>query len=357
MPDCPAISIHDDAAAERLRLESGLNLRPWRRLRYGFYQLGRPDEELLTELPLPARTEILAQLRLHDLQLVDRRTSAEGATKLILRTRDYRHVEAVILGAATRRRTSLCISSQVGCAARCVFCATGQMAQVRDLSAREIVDQVSHANQLLRGTARKVTNVVFMGMGEPFHNEEAVIEAARLLFSQRHFNLSPKRAVVSTVGVPAAMLRFARRFPHTSLALSLHAARQDVRERLIPLARRYPMDELRATLAEVLTVQKAPLMIEYLLLSGINDSLDDAHLLADFLRDFPVLVNLIPFNPVDHAPELTSSSREHGTAFASVLRDRGFLVTFRRSLGKDIEAACGQLIQQLDQGVVPVASP
>jgi 23S rRNA (adenine2503-C2)-methyltransferase len=219
------------------------------------------------------------------------------------------------------------------------------MPQVRNLSAAEIVDQVAQANRLLLPEARRIQNVVFMGMGEPLHNEAHVFRAAELLFSQRHFNLSPRRTMLSTVGIPDGMIRWAQRFRRSSLALSLHAARQDLREQLIPLARRYPLPRLRETLCDVLRIQDAPLMIEYLLLRDINDSPADAETLCEFLRELPVLVNLIPLNPVLHAPDLRSSQRSQGTAFARRLRDAGLLVTFRHSQGRDIRAACGQLIR------------
>jgi 23S rRNA (adenine2503-C2)-methyltransferase len=221
------------------------------------------------------------------------------------------------------------------------------MSQVRNLAASEILDQVAQANQVLCGQGRRISNVVFMGMGEPLHNEEEVHRAAELLFSHHHFNLSPKRTILSTVGIPDAMIRWAKRFPRTSLALSLHSVRQDVRERLIPLARHYPLSRLRETLDQLLTMEIGPLMIEYLLLGGINDSPDDATELCNFLRGMPVLVNLIPFNPVAHAPELRHSERGREAAFAASLRDAGHRVTFRHSLGREIGAACGQLIQTL----------
>jgi 23S rRNA (adenine2503-C2)-methyltransferase len=338
-------TIYDDAAVEALRRESRLDPHLLKRMRYAFYQLGHSAEALLSDLPAGPRAAFSQQLDFHVLRLEHRETAEDGAIKLVLRTRQGSLLESVVLGRHTRRRTTLCVSSQIGCAANCCFCATGQMPQVRSLSAAEIVDQVAHANLVLRSEGRKIRNIVFMGMGEPLHNEQQVFHAAELLFSQRHFNLSPRRALLSTVGVPDGMIRWARRFRRSPLALSLHAARQDLREQLIPLARRYPLALLRETLVEVLAIQEAPLMIEYLLLGGLNDSLHEAARLADFLRGLPILINLIPFNPVAHAPRLQSSDRTQAGAFAATLRDAGFLVTFRHSLGRDIRAACGQLIQ------------
>jgi 23S rRNA (adenine2503-C2)-methyltransferase len=341
------IAIHDAEQVDELRRTTRLDPHLLRRLRYGFYQLARPAAELLDELPVQARGEFASRLRFHALELQHSATAMDGAIKLVLKTRSGAMLESVILGGRMRQRASLCISSQVGCAVRCSFCATGQMPQVRNLTSNEIVDQVVHANLVLRSEGKRIRNIVFMGMGEPLHNEEHVSRAAEMLFSQRHFGLSPRRALLSTVGVPDAMVRWARRFPRTPLALSLHSARQDVRERLIPLARGYPLTMLRDTLDMVMAIQRAPLMIEYLLLEGTNDAQDDALLLADFLRGLRVIINLIPFNPVAHAPQLGSPDRRVGALFAGVLRDAGFLVTFRHSLGRDIDAACGQLVQKL----------
>jgi 23S rRNA (adenine2503-C2)-methyltransferase len=285
-------------------------------------------------------------LALHSLELFRRCDSAvDGATKLLLRTTAGMLIESVILRIATGR-TTLCVSSQVGCAAACDFCATGKMGIARNLSYDEILDQVFRAGQLLAQEDRLLRNIVFMGMGEPLHNEEHLYRAIELLISPAFFNISPTKVLVSTVGVADAMLRCVERFPRVKLALSLHSVRQDVRSRLIPLATKFPLDELRRTLASVNRRQAASVMVEYLMLAGVNDSPDDARELAAWLKGLNVHVNLIPYNPIDDAPHLVGSDRVTRLAFAKTIRDAGFKTTLRYSLGNDIAAACGQLVRR-----------
>jgi 23S rRNA (adenine2503-C2)-methyltransferase len=233
-----------------------------------------------------------------------------------------------------------------------------------NLTCAEILDQVIQAKQLLLAEGRGLRNVVFMGMGEPLHNEEAVHAALELLLSPQHFALSPAHVLVSTVGIPAALVRCARRFPRVGLAVSLHSARQEVRERLIPLARRYPVDQLRAAMEEVTALRKRALMVEYMLLDGVNDGNRDAEELCAYLRGLPVHINLIPYNPIAQVPpkgcgedrtmiqrhdleaaELRGTPEPRQRQFADALKGSGYTVTVRYSLGKDIAAACGQLVR------------
>jgi 23S rRNA (adenine2503-C2)-methyltransferase len=220
------------------------------------------------------------------------------------------------------------------------------MGIAKNLSASEMLDQVILAGQRMRSEDRRVRNIVFMGMGEPFHNESAVHEAVAALLSPEMFHHTPGRILVSTVGIPDAMLRFARRFPAVNLALSLHSVRQNVRGQLIPLAAKYPLEELRAAVARVNRIQENSVMIEYLMLAGVNDSLEDARELADWLDGLDAHVNLIPYNRIDSAPQLRTTERPERDAFAEVLRAAGFVATIRYSLGADIAAACGQLVQR-----------
>jgi 23S rRNA (adenine2503-C2)-methyltransferase len=263
----------------------------------------------------------------------------------VLRTDAGYAIESVIMRTGTGR-VSLCVSSQVGCAAACGFCATGQMGIAKNLSAAEVLDQVVLAGERMQAEERRVRNIVFMGMGEPFHNEAVVYETIAALLSPELFHHTPGRVLVSTVGIPDAMIRFARRFPQVNLALSLHSVRQDVREKLIPLASKYSLAELRAAVARVNQIQSNSVMIEYLMLAGVNDSADDASELAAWMRGRDVHVNLIPYNPIDSAPHVRTTERPQRDAFAEVLRAAGFVTTIRYSLGADIAAACGQLVQR-----------
>jgi 23S rRNA (adenine2503-C2)-methyltransferase len=340
------ISIHDDEGIQSLRQHGRLDPDHVRRFRNAIYKKSLPSGDALLEIPDEQRSAALERLRFHSLELHSRHDSAvDGASKLIFRTGRGHLIESVILRIQSGR-TSLCVSSQVGCAAKCGFCATGQMGLAASLDRDEILDQIVQANQLLRVEGRRVRNVVFMGMGEPMHNEDEVSRALDVILAPRCLGLSPAHVVVSTVGIPDAMVRFARRFPRVGLALSLHSARQAERERLIPLARRHPLDELRNAIVEVTALQTRPLMVEYLLLDGINDTAADVAALIDYLRGLPVHMNLIPYNPIDAAPGLIGTPPERRRRFAAELAAAGFTTTIRHSLGADIAAACGQLVQR-----------
>jgi len=283
---------------------------------------------------------------LHCLALHDRRDSAvDGATKLLFRTRAGLLIESVILRIATGR-TTLCVSSQVGFAAACEFCATGKMGIARNLSTDEILDQVLQAGQLIAAEDRKFRNIVFMGMGEPFHNQDNLFRALDALTAPKLFHHSPAKILVSTVGVSDAMLRCGRRFPKVNQALSLHSVRQETRERLIPLAKKYPLGMLQETLAQLNRIQQKPVMIEYLMLDGVNDSTQDSYDLIAWLKGLNVHVNLIPYNPIDDAPHLAGTERPKRDAFAGLLKRAGITTTIRYSLGTDIAAACGQLVKK-----------
>jgi 23S rRNA (adenine2503-C2)-methyltransferase len=218
-----------------------------------------------------------------------------------------------------------------------------------NLSAAEILDQVVQAGQLVAHEGRTIRNIVLMGMGEPFHNESQVFAALESLVAGDLFNHPASRVLISTVGIPEVMLRCAKRFPDVHLALSLHAVRQEVRESLIPLARKFPLERLRETIIQLNQLQKSPVMLEYLMLRGINDSPADAADLIAFARGLRVHLNLIPFNPIEAAPHLEGSDRPTRDEFARRLKQAGLTTTIRYSMGADIEAACGQLVQQLER--------
>lgn len=341
-----------DALRKELRIEPGLV----KRLRIAFFKHFRGAEAALAELPVAAREIFAERIDFYPLELHKRCDSAvDGASKLIFRTRAGMLIESVVLRAGTGR-VSLCVSSQVGCAAACDFCATGKMGMAHDLSSAEILDQVIQANQQLGAEGKQVRNLVFMGMGEPFHNEGNLHATLASLVDPQQLGHPPSRILVSTVGVPDAMVRFAEAFPGVNLALSLHSVRQATRERIIPLARKHTLEELRATLHEVQSLQRRQVMIEYLMLSGVNDSLEEASELVAWLAGIDAHVNLIPYNEVPDAPHLTGSDRSAREAFASVLKRAGLPTTIRYSMGQDIEAACGQLVRQENRAVAAAAA-
>ena len=270
------------------------------------------------------------------LEILERHDSkTDGATKLVFQClEDGAKVEAVILRIASGR-TSLCISSQIGCAADCQFCATGAMGFIRNLTSAEMLDQVLLAKRLLREEGRRLRNVVVMGMGEPLHNEENLFQCLETLRDPRFFNLSERHLMVSTVGVPDAMVRFHERFPNIQLALSLHSARQEVREQLMPISKVYTLEMIKKVLPE-------KLMVEVLLLKGINDSSEELSSIIEFLSGIQSHINLIQFNAHPGA-KYEPVSPEARKAFGDALKNAGFKVTLRYSLGEDIAAACGQL--------------
>jgi 23S rRNA (adenine2503-C2)-methyltransferase len=322
------------------------------------------------------------------LELLERHDSQiDGATKLVFSpvggtasspsagTEDgappqKERIEAVILRIASGR-TSLCISSQIGCAAGCGFCATGKLGFIRNLTSDEMLDQVLLAKRLLREEGRALRNVVVMGMGEPLHNEENLFQTLETLRDPRYFNVSENHLLVSTVGVPDAMVRFAERFPNIRLALSLHSARQDVREKLMPVSRVHTLEKIKNAVLAVEEVRltetvrptfqsqeslgranrpgepknNVEMMIEILLLKGINDSPEELSAIIEFLSGIQSHINLIQFNahPGATYEPVTPEAR---TAFGDALKNAGFKVTLRYSLGDDIAAACGQLAGQ-----------
>jgi 23S rRNA (adenine2503-C2)-methyltransferase len=346
------ISIYDSAAVDRLRAELRFEPRRLRALRTALCKKFASDEAALAELPADFRDAFADRVEFHPLALVRAADSRlDGATKLVFRTPAGLLIESVLMRTGTGR-VSLCVSSQVGCAAACGFCATGQMGIARNLTADEIVDQVVQAGQYIGREGRRIRNIVLMGMGEPFHNEAAVYAAVANLLAPEMFHHTPGRILISTVGIPDAMIRCARRFPDVNLALSLHSVRPLVRERLIPLAAKYSLDELRATLQHVNRIQpRCPVMIEYLMLAGVNDSFEEAHELASWLAGLRVHVNLIPYNPIADAPQWRTTERPERDAFAAILRAAGFTTTIRYSLGADIAAACGQLVQNDNRNI------
>ncbi|KLU04498.1 Ribosomal RNA large subunit methyltransferase N [Rhodopirellula islandica] len=325
---------------ETLRRDRRLDPQLIRQLRNGLLKKFEPDDVVRERFPASDAVQ------LHALKLFQRMDSEiDGATKLLFETDSGLLIESVILRIASGR-TTLCVSSQIGCAAACDFCATGKMGIAKNLATEEILDQVVQAGQILRAENRRLSNIVFMGMGEPLHNEANVTEAIQLLTAPDHFARSPSTVLVSTVGVPAAMLRLANAFPRLNLALSLHSADQATRETIIPLGKKASLTQLHDTIQEIQTIQDREFMIEYLMLRGVNDSAEDAKRLIDWIGDLRVHVNLIPYNTIEASPHLQASPRPTIESFADLLKASGLKTTVRYSLGHDIEAACGQLIRQ-----------
>jgi adenine C2-methylase RlmN of 23S rRNA A2503 and tRNA A37 len=290
---------------------------------------------------------------------VRERSDDVGATKLLLHSSTSRQsCEAVALFPAFKSkagekqalrlpRATACISSQPGCGVGCPFCATGELGYRGNLSSAEIAEQVYWTGLIAQQAGRRLRNVVFMGMGEPLHNTQAVIDALQLLTSPALFGLPARRITVSTAGVPAAMLRLVREFPDVRIALSLHAAEPELRRQLVPRAFA-DLQVLQNTLREINALQpKHPVWIEIVLFELLNDSPSHAQLLVAFCAGLRVEVNVIPYNTAANAGQYIASSRPRREAFANVLRAAGIRATIRNSLGQNNSAACGQLSAKL----------
>lgn len=287
-----------------------------------------------TEIPAALRAALALELPLPALRLAHKQVSADGTVKFLWSLPDQEAVESVWIPEGRRR--TLCISSQVGCALGCVFCATGRMGFRRHLEPWEIAGQVREMR--LDPSLGKPTNVVFMGMGEPLHNWPAVDIALTLLNHPQGLALGARHITVSTVGLLPNLARLARRPEQFRLAVSLHAATSARRREIMPVERKYSLPDLVAALAQF----RRRVTFEYVLIAGKNDAPDDAAALAALARPLGALVNLLPLHP-GGAPDLTPTPPEGIRRFARLLREGGAAVSVRRSRGLDISAACGQL--------------
>jgi 23S rRNA (adenine2503-C2)-methyltransferase len=315
-------------------------------------------DELRT-LPVAVRAAIDTSLRVDTLVETNLRSADGGLTdKALHRLDDGSLVESVLMRyparGQRRPRATACISSQAGCAVGCPFCATGELGFGRDLDVAEMVDQVRHWRRILAAEGRRLTNVVFMGMGEPLLNLERVLDTAVALCDPRRFGLGARHITISTSGVIPGIERLAELRPQYTLAISLHAARPELRDVLVPLNRRYPVDQLVGAAASYAAATGRRVTYEYVMIDGVNDSIADATALARLLRGQLAHLNLIPMNPVAHTP-WQPSRPERVEAFVSALRPSGVRVTVRRNRGLEIGAACGQLAAEHGDEPAPAA--
>ena len=287
----------------------------------------------MTNLPAALRSSLEADLPLSTLTVKDEALSRDGTLKTLFETADGRPIEAVLMRYRDGRR-SLCLSSQSGCPLTCNFCATGRMAFGRNLTASEILDQALHFRRI-----EPVDHCVFMGMGEPLMNVDAVLAACERL---PELGISTAHTTISTVGWIPGIERLATEGPRVRLALSLHAAEGDVRSSLMPVNDRYPLPDVIDACLRWREARNRKVYVEYLMLAGVNDDPEQALVLAEVLKPREAFkVNLIPFNPTPG--EFTGSSREAIDAFREVLLGSGIPTTTRLTRGRDIAAACGQL--------------
>jgi 23S rRNA (adenine2503-C2)-methyltransferase len=310
-------------------------------------------------LPEGLRADLDAAFRLDTVADTEIRLADAGLTeKALHRLADGALVESVLMHyparGSQRERHTLCTSSQAGCAVGCPFCATGELGFTRDLETAEIVDQVRHAARRLAADGRRLTNVVFMGMGEPLLNLDRVLAAVDALNDRRRFGLGARHITVSTSGVVPGIRRLTALGPQFTLAVSLHAARDSLRDVLVPLNRRWPIAEVVTAAREHAAVTGRRVTYEVTMIAGVNDTPLDATAMANLLRGDHAHVNLIPMNPVAHTPWVASDDATI-EGFAAVLRDAGIGTTIRRTRGQEIGAACGQLAAER-QGEPPAAA-
>jgi len=302
--------------------------------------------EILT-LPGALREALDGAFRFDTVADTELRIADGGLTeKSLHRLDDGALIESVLMHyparAGSRERHTLCISSQAGCAVGCPFCATGELGYGRDLTTAEILDQVRQAARRLAANDQRLTNIVFMGMGEPLLNLDRVLATVEALNDPARFGLGARHITVSTSGVVPGIRRLTALGPQFTLAVSLHAARDALRDVLVPLNRRWPVAEVVAAAREHARTTGRRISYEYTMIGGVNDTPADADALVDLLRGDHAHVNLIPMNPVAHTP-WQASPMPVIEAFATTLRDAGIGTTIRRNRGQEVGAACGQL--------------
>jgi 23S rRNA (adenine2503-C2)-methyltransferase len=306
--------------------------------------------EDMTNLGKALREKLLEIAEVRPPEIVSQQDSSDGTRKWAIRVEGGGLVETVLIPAGNR--ATLCVSSQVGCSLDCSFCSTGKQGFQRDLSAAEIIGQVWLAiksyDAFQSGNGRVVTNVVMMGMGEPLLNFDNVVTAMDLMLEDLAYGLSKRRVTLSTSGVVPALDRLAE-VSEVSLAVSLHAPNDELRDQLVPINRKYPIAVLLESCRNYMAAQKDKsrvVTIEYTLIQGVNDQQEQARDLAVLLRDVPCKINLIPFNTFDQS-DYRRPSGNAVSRFWQVLVDAGYIVTVRTTRGDDINAACGQLVGQV----------
>ena len=307
----------------------------------GIYQHYWQNQDDFTNLPFQFRQKLAGFLLFTSLQPVKILKSADSQTiKTLFKLNDNRFVEAVLMLYEDRR--TLCISTQVGCAMGCVFCATGQMGFQRNLTSGEIVEQVIYYARQLNSQGENVTNVVVMGMGEPFHNYAATLSAIDRLNHPEGMNLGARRFTISTVGLIPMIRKFANEKRQINLAISLHEANDEHRSKLLPVNKKYPIDDLLDACRYYVEKTGRRITFEWALIQDVNDSIGTAQELSQKLRGLLCHVNLIPLNPTHHYNG-QPSRRDKVDAFRNVIEKTGIPCTIRIRRGIEIEAGCGQL--------------
>lgn len=321
-----------------------------RQIWQGLYQHFWNAPSQFTNLPTSLRTKLAESLCFDALAPTKSVESKDGQTrKTLFKLHDGLHIETVLMQYETRN--TLCISTQVGCAMGCVFCATGQMGFKRHLSSGEIVAQVMYYAYMLHQSGEKVTNIVVMGMGEPFHSYDNSMAAIDRLNDPHGYNFGARRFTISTVGLVPQIRRFAAEKRQVNLAISLHAADDELRDRMLPVNRKYNIDEVLAACRDYVAASGRRVTFEWALIRGVNDTPEQARLLAQRLKGLLCHVNVIPLNPtIGYSGQATT--RQRAEAFRDALMQAGIPCTIRLRRGIDIKAGCGQLVSGVNMVMV-----
>ncbi|PWH16242.1 MAG: 23S rRNA (adenine(2503)-C(2))-methyltransferase RlmN [Anaerolineae bacterium] len=324
----------------------------------GLYRNFWNSPEEFTNLPKSLREHLAAEFDFQPLTPTLKLDSRDGQTrKTLFRLPDGRQIEAVLMRYdhethQGRSRRTLCISTQAGCAMGCVFCATGQMGFQRHLTSGEIVAQVMYYARLLAQQGETVTNIVLMGMGEPFHNYENTMKAIDQLNDPQGYSFGARRFTISTSGLVPAIRRFAAEKRQVNLAVSLHAVSDEARSAMMPVNKKYPLAELLSACREYVQATGRRITFEWALIEGVNDTPEAARSLANLLQGLLCHVNAIPLNPT-HGYTGRASTRERAAIFKQILEQNGIPCTVRVRRGIDIQAGCGQLASRTEPFPVP----
>jgi 23S rRNA (adenine2503-C2)-methyltransferase len=345
MRDIAMRALTDLAELELHELEAALEAKgvePFhaRQLYRWIHKRGVTDLDRMTDIGRPLREVLRSDFRLTTPAVVGDERSTDGTRKFLLELADARRVESVFI--PDTPSMTFCISTQVGCAMSCGFCLTGKMGLVRNLTAGEIVGQV-RVLAAATGMLDHPFNIVLMGMGEPLHNYDNTMKALRMLHSEHGFAMAPRRITLSTVGIVPALERLAREPLMPNLAISLHATTDEQRTALVPPNSKYPLAAILDACRKFPLKRRSRITLEYVLLDRVNDTPDDARRLVKLLAGIKAKVNLIPLNPAPGIPYQRPSDARVDR-FAQILADRHVTVSVRKSRGRDIRAACGQLI-------------
>ena len=314
------------------------------------YQKGVSGFDEMTNLSKELRNQLSEIATISRIRPASQQSSSDGTIKFLFRLHDGHQIESVLIPDFDEQghadRLTVCVSSQVGCAFGCSFCATGKMGWHRNLLAGEIVDQAQYINEVAEQTYGKgITNIVYMGMGEPLHNYKAVVNSANIISDELSIGLSPKRITISTVGLPHRIKQLGDTRQPFNLAISLHAANDDKRDQIMPINDTSNLSKLRESVEHYYQAMMKPLTYEYLLFDEFNDGPEDARELAAIARWVPSKINIIMYNDVAGVA-LKRAREERLDRFMKALVDEGVRATVRRSRGDDIDAGCGQLAVQ-----------